>query len=443
MFAFTVTSNLLSTKLGGSARSVLSESYFNSLFNATFGSPTLPPNCNLACSYDSSVDGDFVIYSGGYVDYNDFKSIKITYQTYDDNDDIVQSPFTLKVDPQRRPDSIRFDSAVPEALIVGETVDINFTIMDNRGQPWGSNTGEYGLLDVTMGTTDTKYVDSTGAATIYTDGTGTITIYGVDDSTGNKNPKVALNFALFDGSTECASTTFTPPTVIVYPQLGGAYPIKLNISPKEVNSGQTLTLTFTAYEDDVTQHKTYTHLYKDVQITQHGGMLPDAVVTRDINFVNGVAKVEIEAKNAADDLLIYTEIDAAGYGSTIYVEAAEKIKVNPGAPAEFAVTSTYDSAYDNDTFTIACVDKNGNVVTSYDQKDTKFYISAVNKIGAKISDINTKFASGVDSEGRVMLTFINGVATLYTDDYCAFAVDDVITFATGDKSLTGSVIEAH
>ncbi len=401
----------------------------NSLFASTF-SPTLSDN-NLIASYDSSLEGDFVVYNAKNVSSSSTEKVNVTYSTYDDEMNLVQSSFIIKIDEERRPDSIKFKTAVPESIVVNETLNLEFQIIDNRGEAWQDNT----FLTVDPITTgiDTYVHVSVGA--INTDGTGTVTVTGLQDSTVNKDPKLPLKFKLTYGGDEIASTTFTPPTVTVYPNLGGTTEIQATPTPLQVNSGQTVKLTLQAMKSDTEKLTSYAHTYKDVQFTQEDtDSGKTATDFKDVVFKNGVAEVEIEAKLATDNLKFYATIDAAGYGY-VYVETGQMVKVNVGTADHYNITLTKDSVYETTTVEVTCVDKNNNTVKSYNPTESH-YVAIKDKEGKVVAPNDHFDSSFVDSNGKVIINFVDGVAIFDTDFHCWFNNSQVVTFTTG--SITGS-----
>lgn len=400
----------------------------NAKFTSTF-SPTLSDN-NLIASYSSTTEGDFVVYNAKNVPSSTEK-VNVTYSTYDDEMKLVQSSFVIKIDEERRPDSIKFKNEVPETIVVGEVLYLDFQIIDNRGESWADNTA----LTVAPITTGIDAYVKVSVSSIAANGTGTVTVTGLQDSTVNKDPKLPLKFKLTYLGDEVASTTFTPPTVTVYPNIGGSTKIQATPTPLTVNAGQTVKITLQAMKSDTEKLNTYTHTYKDITFTQEdvdtGKTTTDF---KDVEFKNGVAEVEIEAKLATEHLKFYADIPAVGYG-IVNVETGETVKVNVGTADHYNITLTKDSSLKYTTVDVICVDKNNNIVKDYNPSESH-YITIKDKEGKTVAPNDHFSSSFVDSNGKVIITFTNGVASFDTENNCWFNDGQVISFTTG--SITGT-----
>ena len=387
---------------------------------------------SLIADYISSVDGDCVVFNAKHVPSTTDK-VNVTYTTYDDKMQLVQSSFIIKVNEERRPNSIKFNTEFPDSLslVEGESIKLDFQIVDNQGEPWRDNK----MLSVTPITTGIEDYVNVSVSDIRSDGTGTVTVTGILDSTVNRDSELPLKFTLNYGSESITATTFTPPTVVVYPNIGGTTPIQVTPSINSVNSGQTVKLVLQAMKSDTEKLNSYEHTYKNVIFTQKdidtGKTLTDF---KDVVFKDGIAEVEIEAKIATEHLKFYANIEAVGYGN-VSLESSETVSVNVGEPDHFNINLTNFSSLNTTTVKVICVDKNNNVVKSF--APTEAYITIRDKNGNAVAP-NTYFDSYlVDSNGKVLTNFVNGEASFSTKANAWFKDKEEITIKSG--SITGSV----
>ena len=389
----------------------------SSKFNSTFS--CVKNDNNLIVGYVSNVEGDFVTFNAKNISSADTKSVIVTFQAYDSNNNLVSSQFVIKVDPERAPSTLKFTKDIPDALLVGEQVVAEYMVMDNRSEQWKDNYN----LNVAIDVVDTTYV-SISNSSVASNGTGTITLKGKADSTLNSDPYTTVKIRLVYKGETVAETSRK---IKVYPNLSD---IKMNASPTQVNAGQKVTLTLKAYKNSTTLLDGYNRKYTDLTITQTDGYVTKTDF-KDVEFVNGVATVQVDAKVAADSVKFSTKISVAG-GSTLTVQAAESVKVNPGAVYDYSITAKKTGNYT--LVKVTAEDQYGNIIKNYSPASHSFLT-----LNDKALNPSNYFSTAnVDSEGKVKLNFTDGVAEISTMPYCPLPNGTTVTITTG--SITGTAI---
>lgn len=333
------------------------------VFTASFTSN--PSNKDLIIDYVSDNESDSIIFNAKNLT-SETESVTVVFTAFNDNDEPITSSFKVKVDAERRPDSIKFTDNIPSSLVVGETAEFKFRILDNRGEYWTDPNGIVIEMDANdigdyLELVDVDFDENCD---------GVMKIRGVSESIVNFDPHITLGFKLYYLGNEISSTTFTPPKVIVYKNLDD---IKIGTDiekGKAIKSGQHIELTFSAYNNDK-YLDTYNHTYNKVVVTEYdsdkGKTENDKTQLVNIEFVNGQAKAEIEAQTAGN-IVYEIVIPAVGVSDPFVLKTAPAIKVNPGD------ASYYDLLISNEggAMTIICRDMNGNVIKGYSPAESTY-----------------------------------------------------------------------
>ena len=398
----------------------------NSKFNSTFTSIIKSDN-NLIVGYDSSIEGDFVTFNAKNLSYSSTQQVNVAFGTYIDSN-LELSTFIIKVDPERAPASLKFtNGGVPESLLVGEEAVVEYQVMDNRSAEWHSNSN----LNVVVDIADTTYL-TTSYSSVASNGTGKITLKGKMDSTGNYNPATQIKVRLVYKSNTIAESSYN---VVVYPNLSE---IKMNASPATANAGQLVTLTLTAYKNSTTKLDGYNRKYSDIVFTQTDASDSSRTSTefKDVEFVNGVATVQVTAKVAAESVKFTTKITATG-GSTFNITAAETVKINAGSAQSYNITAKNKTILSKTVtmITLTAVDQYTNTVTGYSPSGST-YMTLKDKNGNSLNPTDYFSSSTVDSNGKVILTFTDGVASFVTAADKPLPTGAVITVTSG--TISGS-----
>ncbi len=399
----------------------------NSVFNSTFTGIIKSDN-NLIVGYTSTNEGDFVTFNAKNLSYSTTEKVNVTFSTYKSDGQLASSSFVIKVDPERAPASVKFtNGGIPASLLVGEEAKVTYQIMDNRSDEWQKNTD----LSIVVEIKDTTYL-SGSYSSIATDGTGSITLKGKMDSTGNTNPATEVKVRLVYKGNTVAENSFS---VVVYPNLSS---IKMNANPATAKAGQTVTLTLTAYKNSTTKLDGYNRKYTDIVFTQTDAndSSRNSTEFKDVEFVNGVATVQVTAKVAAEKVNFTTKISVAG-GSTLNIAAAESVNISAGAVQSYKMTAVNKTIMSKTVTVvmITAVDQFGNTVKDYTASGSS-YMTLSDKNGNKLEPNNYFSSSKVDSNGKVILEFTDGVAALQTVSGKPLPGGAVVTITTG--SITGS-----
>lgn len=392
-------------------------------FKKAFGTPRLSDE-NLIVNYVSDNSGDFVTFNAKNLT-SETKDVKVTFQAYDENENLISSTFTINVDPERRPDTIRFISDVPDSIVKGESVNLKFYIQDNRGKIWKDTN----KVSIELLSDNTTYIVLSDL-TFNDDGTGTMTITGVGESSGNNDPYVSLMFKMRYMGKEISATTFEPYKLIVY---GNLDEIKVNTNvaaDESIKSGQSIEITLTAYNNNKILD-TYNRTYKDVKFTQYDeieGKTSDSLTQYAVvEFVNGVANVSLVAQKSGD-IVFEADIPAVAKG-TINVKTAPAIKVNAGNPAKYAIRYNFNKT----GLVVTCYDNNDNIVKDYNPSEGT-YITVTNPSYPNMKA--SQYFNNVDSlNGKVGdIEFVNGIATVSVKSSIPNGTE--ITVKTGSISQT-------
>lgn len=385
-----------------------------------------PSDKDLEVKYMTDNEGDFIVFNAKKLS-SKVEKVNVIFTAFDDNDQPVISTFQAKIDEERRPDSIKFTDDIPSSIVVGETAEFKFKILDNRGADWTDPKG----ITVEMDADDIGAYVRLTSVDLGEDCNGVMKITGIKESTVNLDPHITLKFRLYYNGIEISSTTFTPPTVIVNSNLDD---IKISTDidkDSSIKSGQNVELTLTAYNNNKILD-TYNHTYTKVTFREYdedeGSSDNDKTQLVTVDFVNGVAKVNLEAQTAGN--IIYTATIPVVGRDSITVVTAPAVKVNAGEVSKYDISVSNE----NELFTVVCYDKNNNIVKSYKPSDSTYIVlkdknGTVLKTDDYINNVATK-------DGEVIPEFANGELRLSLKKSIPQGTEITVTTGAISKTIT-------
>ncbi|MBQ5398507.1 MAG: Ig-like domain-containing protein [Ruminococcus sp.] len=382
---------------------------------------------DLIVSYESDNENDFIVFNAKNLT-SKVEKVNVIFTAFDDNDQPVTSTFTAKIDEERRPDSIKFTDDIPTSLVVGETAEFKFRVLDNRGEQWTNPDG----VVVEMDASDIGAYVKLVKVELDNDCNGVMKIKGIKDSTVNLDPHITLKFKLYYMGTEISSTALTPPQVIVYSNLDDIK-VSANVDKDaSIKAGQTVELTLTAYNNNKVL-ETYSHTYTKVEFREYdkdtGSTENDKTQLVTVEFVNGVAKVNLEALTAGN-IVFEATIPVVGFKNAITVTTAPAIKVNAGEASAYNVKVLNKAK----TFTVTCLDKNGNVVKDYKPSQSTF-ITLKDKNGTALN-ADDYINNVATKDGEVIPEFTDGVLSLTLKKSIPTGAELTVTTGSLTKTIT-------
>jgi hypothetical protein len=158
----------------------------------------------------------------------------------------------------------------------------------------------------------------------------------------------------------------------------------------------------------------------EIQFRSPDGITLKERIFRDITFRDGLATTAVPAKVAGDDLRVFVI-----FSTYPEFEADNRVDILPGSPSRFRIEATTGQI----NMSVFLTDSQDNVITSVSEP-------RILKLTFPESAIKPP---GIDAENKLLVTFVNGVATfpfggpLVTGTY---TVEDEIWDIKGSKTLT-------
>lgn len=370
------------------------------------------PMQGLTIGYETGTEGDFIVLNSNDVD--EPGTARIYFSTYDDNEQRIDSTYTIRVNEARKASTIHMISEVPKELVNGEEITLQYEVLDNHGDVWTKDDVIVSLI------TTNKYYLELERVTL-DEGKGVMVIKAIQTSYQQGSSEASLQFELRNEDTEALISLSSEYPIVVYDNVEE---IKFNITSSETQykSGQTINVTLTAYNNKNVL-TTYNQTYTDVLFTELTDTLVDGGTQyKDVVFVNGVATVQLQVLRAGT-ITYNAQIPAKGR-TAMSVNSSSSIKVVPSD------ASYYSVELEDEMLVVTCYDLNGNVKTDYvPAAGTYVYLESENAAVKAEGRIAT-----VASDGKTNASFENGVLIL--DQLSFIPSGTVIRVTTGN--ITGS-----
>ena len=309
----------------------------------------------------------------------------------------VDSKFALEVTAPRAASKIDIETAPKTSIMVGETTQIKFKILDNHGVQW-TNDNTYIIDGDAIFNND--YIRVGDA--IINNGIGTIDITGLASTKKASAQTITLNLKTADNS---RFITTQPITYSINVE-DNLTELDADVDVNTVKAGQKVKITLTAKDSDDKILDQYDETIKALRVFES---VKGAFTTiEEVTFVNGIATIEVEADKVGDAVTYSGSFTSPGNNdATSFI--TKGIKIEAGDPNKFNV-----SIADN-SIVITYLDVKDNVVVSKNVDPAVATITIKDEDG---DNVTNKYLAPLDQNGKYTLerdeAFIEGVAEVNT-----------------------------
>lgn len=409
-----------------------------SVFNDTFATPRMS-SPGLLVEYRVMENRSYLVFNAKNLTSRG--NITVSYSTYSDNNELINSPYTVTVNELRRASTIKLITTPETEMVIGQTCRFRFEILDNHGARW---TG--GNVIVELETSNHHYIEA-DYVMVNDTGLGEMAITASNKSDGVVDD-VVVTFRMYDADNFVEGSNENVP---IY-SLGTEYHVKVYdnfneiktttnyVKDTEIKSGQTIQITLELYNEG-NLLTSYNRSYSKVAIREgfvektddgYETTFYSDIQYVDISFVNGKATFNVQT-NKAGDIEFMGLLPAIGKDDDVMFNTSviEPIKVVAGDVVKYDIKFivTDDEVY----MAVFALDTNNNVKTDYVPTDST-YITLSSPTGTyKPSD----YIYGVDSiNGYIPADFSGGYAVFRLKDY----IPNGATVTVKNGNISGSCL---
>lgn len=307
------------------------------------------------------------------------------------NDKAVEYKVSFEVKKEEAPAKI-----VPVQSVInvptGENFKVEFKLFGDRGTElkWADFVGKYEVKEVDQSPAGSALVGPWDAAGFmpYTNPTASATIGFV------------LHNSVTAKDVEGSQTTVDVKTDEMFIAISVDTIPSTELAPQTLKAGQKFTVVIQAENPVGTVLSTHNKKWEGVKIGYGGGASDEVTLSRDVQFVNGVAKVELVAKKSTAGKLKVTMPDTG----SINAATAQNLTVTEGDIAKLTVVK---NGGDTQKLDLEVFDLDDNPLAGYNEK-----LNAVVTLPSPTLKVTGPAGAVIDSEGNGTIQFAAGKITL-------------------------------